>query len=147
MHEKYKMKSERVEILVCVFECCILNAKNVLSWNKYRKMKCLCNRWVFVWNPYTLKEMVQFVHEVHPVFSIILSTFAHMLCGSNDDAMPSFYLFKFSCSAFQLQGHLAQNKSLNAWKIANEVRKGWNFSMWLWMVHIECKNSLELKKF
>ena len=46
---------------------------------------------------------------------------------------------EFSCSAFQLQGHLAQNKSLNAWKIANEVRKGWNFSMWLWTVHIECK--------
>src|SRR4051812_42637356 len=36
-------------------------------------------------NPCTLKEMVQFVHEVHPVFAVILSTFAHMLCGSNDD--------------------------------------------------------------
>ena len=52
---------------------------------------------------------------------------------------------EFSCSAFQLQGHLAQNKSLNAWKIANEVRKGWNFSMWLWMFHVGCKKSLELK--
>ena len=30
-------------------EWCILNAKKVLSWNKFRKMKCLCNRWVFVW--------------------------------------------------------------------------------------------------
>ena len=48
-------------------------------------------------------------------------------------------IFEFSCSGFQIQGHLAQNKSLNAWKIANEVRQGWNFSMWLWMVHIECK--------
>ena len=46
---------------------------------------------------------------------------------------------EFSCSAFQLQGHLAQNKLLNAWKIANEVRKGWKFSMGLWMVHVECK--------
>ena len=34
-------------------------------------------------------------------------------------------------SAFQFQGYLAENKSLNAWKIANEVIKGWNFSMWL----------------
>ena len=54
--------------------------------------------------------------------------------------------FELSCSAFQLQGHLAQNKSLNAWKIANEGRKGWNFSMWLWMVHVGCKKSLELKQ-
>ena len=45
--------------------------------------------------------------------------------------------------AFHFQGHLAQNKSLNAWKIANEVRKGSNFSMCLWMVHIECKKSFE----
>ena len=31
---------------------------------------------------------------------------------------------EFICSAFQIQGRLAQNKSLNAWKIANEVGKG-----------------------
>ena len=49
-------------------------------------------------------------------------------------------------AAFQFQGHLAQNKSLNAWKIANEVRKVSNFSMWLRMVHIECTKSLEFKK-
>ena len=70
-----------------------IGCKKVLSLNKLRKMKCLWNRWVFVWNPRTLKEMVQFVHEVHPVFAVILSTFAHMLCGSNDDTMPSFNLF------------------------------------------------------
>ena len=81
----------KVEILVCGFECFMLDAKKVLSWNKFRKMKCLCNRWVFVWNPCTLKEMVQFVHEVHLVFAVILSTFAQ--CGSNDDTMPCFNLF------------------------------------------------------
>ena len=43
------------------------------------------------------------------------------------------------CSPFQFQGHLAKNKSLNSWKIANEVRKGWNFSMWLWMLHVRWK--------
>ena len=31
---------------------------------------------------------------------------------------------EFICSAFQIQGRLAQNKSLNALKIANEVEKG-----------------------
>ena len=46
------------------------------------------------------------------------------------------------CSPFQFQGHLAENKSLNAWKIANEVRKSWNFSMWLWMLHVGCKKVL-----
>ena len=44
------------------------------------------------------------------------------------------------CSTFQFQGHLAENKSFNAWKISTEVRKGWNFSMWLWMLHVGCKN-------
>ena len=47
------------------------------------------------------------------------------------------------CSAFQFQGHLAENKSLNAWKISNEVRKGWNFSLWLWMLHFGCTKSIE----
>ena len=59
-----------------------------------------------------------------------------------------FQLFLSSgCSAFQFQGHLAQNKSLNAWKIANWVRKGWNFSTWLWIVHIEWKKVLSWNKF
>ena len=79
-------------------------------------------------------------------FSLIHSTFAHMLSGSNYDTTPSSTFSEFSCSAFQLQRHLAQNKSLKAWKIANEVRKGWNFSMWLWMVHIECTKILEFIK-
>ena len=70
-----------------------VGCKKVLSWNNLRKMNCLWNRWVFSWNPRTLKEMVQFVHEVHPVLDVILSTFAHMLCGSNNDTMPSFNLF------------------------------------------------------
>ena len=60
------MKWERVQILVCGFEWCILNAKKVLSSKKFRKMKCLWNRWVFVWNPNTSKEMVQFVHVIRP---------------------------------------------------------------------------------
>ena len=30
---------------------------------------------------------------------------------------------EFICSAFQIQGHLAQTKPINAWKIANEVGK------------------------
>ena len=38
------------------------------------------------------------------------------------------------CSPFQFQGHLAENKSLNARKIPNEVRKGWNYvNLACWM--------------
>ena len=59
-----------------------------------QKMKSLCYRRVFVWNPDTSKEIVQFVHEVHPVFAVTLSTFLHMLCGWNDDTLPSFNLFR-----------------------------------------------------
>ena len=40
----------------------------------FKKMKCLCNRRVFVWNPDTSKEIVNFVHEVYPVFAVTLST-------------------------------------------------------------------------
>ena len=51
------------------------------------------------------------------------------------------------CSPFQFQGHLAENKSWNAWKISNEVSKGWNFSMCLWMLHVlDAKNVLSWNK-
>ena len=59
-----------------------------------KKMKSLCNRRVSGWNPDTLKEIVRFVHEVHPVFAVSLCTFLHMLCGWNDDTMPTFNLFR-----------------------------------------------------
>ena len=53
-----------------------------------------CNRWVLVRNPDTPKEIVQFVHEVRPVFAVTLSTLLHMLCGWNDDTMPSSNIFR-----------------------------------------------------
>ena len=40
-----------------------------------KKMKSLCNRRVSVWNPDTLKEIVKFVHKVHPVLFVTLSSF------------------------------------------------------------------------
>ena len=51
---------------------------------------------------------------------------------------------EFICRAFQLQGHLAQNKSVNALKIANYVTKGWKLMTWLWMLHAGCKKRPEL---
>ena len=145
MHEKYQKKSERVEISVCGFECCFLDAKKVLSWNKLRKMKCLCNRWVFVWNPL-------YFERDGPVCTRSASSFCRNPLNFCAHVMwVKWWYAKFQpilslgCSPFQFQGHLAENKSLNAWKITNEVRKGWNFSMWLWMLHFGCKKSLESK--
>ena len=71
-------------------------------------MKSLCNRRVSGWNPNTLKEIVRFVHEVHPVFAVTLSTFLHMLCGWNDDTMPTFNLSEFIWNDFQFYGLIAQ---------------------------------------
>ena len=137
------MKSERVENWWCGFEWCILNTEKLWSSNKL-KMKSLCNRRVSVWNPDTSKEIVRFVHEVHPVFAITLSTFLHMLCGSNDDTMPNFNLFWVHLKCFSILGSFSWKKSVNAWKIASDVRKGWKLMTWLWMVHAECKKRPEL---
>ena len=139
------MKSERVENWWCGFEWCILNTQKVWSSNKFKKMKYLCNRWVFVRNPDTSKEIVRFVHEVHPFFAVTLSTFWHMLRGKIMKQCQLSTFSEFICSAFQFQGHLALKKSVNAWKIPDEVRKGWKLMMWLWMVHFEHTKSLEFK--
>ena len=68
----------------------------------------------FRMNPLTLKEMVQFVHEVHLVFAVILSTFHTCYVGQMMKPCQVSTFSEFICSAFQFQGHLAQNKSLNA---------------------------------
>ena len=120
-----KWSQKRVDKWWCGFEWCILNAEKVLNENMFKKMKSLCNRRVFVRNHNTSKEIVHFVHEVHPVFPVILSTFYHMLRGWNYDTMPNFQPFQRSFAVlFNFRVILAQNKSWNAWKIANEVRKG-----------------------
>ena len=102
MPEKDQMKSERVENCWCGFEWCILNTQKVRSSNEFKKMKSHCNRRVSGWNPDTLKEIVRFVHEVHPVFAVTLSTFLHMLCGWNDDTMPTFNLFRVHLKCFSI---------------------------------------------
>ena len=110
-----------------------------------RKMKSLCNRWAFVWNPDTSKEIVRFVHEVHLVFAVTLSTFLHMLCGWIDDTMRTSNLFRDHLKCFPISGSYISKYSVNAWKITNEVRKGWKWMMWLWMVHFEHRKTRGFK--
>ena len=59
------------------------------------------------WNPFVTDEydtIVRFVHEVHSVFVVTLSTFLHMLCGWNDDTMPTFNLFRVHLKCFSILG-------------------------------------------
>ena len=121
-----KMKSERVENWWCGFEWCILNTQKV---NKFKKMKSLCNRWVFVRNPDTSKEIVHFVHEVHPVFAVTLSTFLHMLCGWNYDTMPTFNLFWVHLKCFSISGSFSSKQIIKCMKNSKwnqkRVEKWW----------------------
>ena len=110
-------------------------------------MKSLCNRRVSVWNPDTSKEIVCFVHEVHPGFALTLSTFLHMLCGWNDDTMPTFNIFRVHLKCFSISGSYSSKYSVNAWKITNEVRKGWKLMMWLWMLHLNTEKLWSSNKF
>ena len=139
------MKSERVENWWRGFEWCILSTEKLWSSNKFKIMKSLCNRRVAVWKPDTSKEIVRFVHEVHPVFAVTLSTFLHILCGWNDDIMPTFNLFRVHLKCFSSLGSYSSKYLVNAWKITNEVRKDWKMMMWLWMVHFEHTKSQEFK--
>ena len=102
-------------------------------------MNCRCNRWVFVWNPDTSKEIVKFVCEVHPVFSMTLSTFLHMLCGMMIPCQVSTFL-EFILKCFPISRLFSsQNKSVNASKIANYVRKGWKLMTWILIVHLNAE--------
>ena len=75
----------------------------------FKKLKSLCNRRVFVRNPDTSKEIVQFVYEVHPVFPRNpLNFLAHAMWVKwwyHANFQPFLIVI---CSAFQLLGHLAQ---------------------------------------
>ena len=138
------MMSESFENWWRCFEWCVRNAKKVWSCNKFKKMKCQCNRWVLVRNPDTSKEIVQFVHEVRPVFSVTLSTLLHMLCGWNDDTMPSFDIFifyfvsdficYFSCIYWLFWAKWPWN-----WKsLQNELWKCRNLAWYHHFTHIAC---------
>ena len=87
-------------------------------------MKSFCNWWVFVWNPDTSKEIVHFVHEVHPVFAVTLSTFQHMLCGWNDDTMPTFNLFRVYLYCFSISGSFSSKKISKCMKNTKWSQKG-----------------------
>ena len=124
----------------------MLDAKKVLSWISLDKWNA------FETDEFSSKTLV--LWKSCPVCTRSASSFCHNPLNFCTHVMwvKWWYHAKFQpflssgCSPFQFQGHLAENKSWNAWKISDEVRKGWNFSMWLLMLYVGCKKSLELNK-
>ena len=80
-------------------------------------------------------------------FAVSLSNFLHMLCGWNDDTMPTFNLFRVHFKCFSISGSYSSKYAVNAWKVTNEVRKGWKLMMWFSMVHFEYTKIWSSNKF
>ena len=144
MHEKQQIMSQRVESWWCGFEWCMLNAKNGQSCNKLLKFWIagvteFSSETLILWKRLSslYAKCIQFL----PWSSLLFCT-----CYAGEMMIPcQVSIFsEFICRAFQFQGHLPQNKSVNAWKIANYVRKGWKLMMWIWMLHAGCKKHPEL---
>ena len=142
MHEKQQIMAQTVESWWRGFEWCMLNAKNARSCNK------LLNFWIagvtdeFSSETLILRKRLSSLYtkciQFLPWPSLVFST-----CYAGEMMIPCQVstFSEFICSAILFQGHLAQNKSVNALKIANYVKKGWKLMAWLWMAPGERKNS------
>ena len=145
MTEKQQMSSERVGNWWRRFEWCILNAKIGWSSNKFKKHWSARVTDEFSSETLILRKRLSCLYtrcvQFSPWPSLLFCTF---YAGEMMIPCQVSTFSEFICRAFQLQGHLAQNKSVNALKIANYVRKGWKLMTWLWMVHAACKTRSEL---
>ena len=137
--------SQRVECWWCGFEWCMLNAKKVQSCNKLLKFWIADVTDEFSFKTLILRKRLSSLYTKCLQFltwpSLLVCT-----CYAGEMMIPCQVstFSEFICRAFQFQGHLDQNKSVNALKITNYVRKGWKLMLWLWMVHAKCKKHLEL---
>ena len=145
MTEKQQMMSERVGNWWRRFEWCILNAKIGWSSNKFKKHWSARVTDEFSSETLILRKRLSSLYtrcaQFSPWPSLLFCT-----CYAGEMMIPCQVstFSEFIHRAFQFQGHLAQNKSVNAWKIANEGTKGWKLTTWLCMVHNERTKSLVL---
>ena len=137
--------SKRVESWWRGFEWRLLNAKKVRSCNKLLKFWSASVTNEFSLETVILRKRLSSLHtkciQFLPWPSLLSWT-----CYVGEMMIPcqvSTFL-EFICRAFQLQVHLAQNKSVNALKIANFVTKGWKLMTRFWMEHAEWKKHPEL---
>ena len=145
MTEKQQMMSERVGNWWRRFEWCILNAKIGWSSNKFKKHWIACVTDEFSSETLILRKRLSSLYtkwiQFLPWPSLLFCT-----CYAGEMMIPCqvSIFWEFICRAFQFQGHLAQNKSVNAWKTTNYGGNGWKLMTWLSMVHAECKRRPEL---
>ena len=133
MTEKQQMMSERVGNWWRRFERCILNAKIGWSSNKFKKhwSARVTNEFsseTLLWK--RLSSLYTKCVQFSPWPSLLFCT-----CYAGEMMIPCQVstFSEFICRAFQLQGHLAQNKSVNALKIANmseRVESWWRGFEW-----------------
>ena len=124
MTKKLQTVSKLVDKLMSSLWMVHTECKKLWSSNKFKKMKCPCNRWVLVRNPDTPKEIAQFVHEVRPVSAITLSTFSHMLYGWNYYTMPTWNLFRVHFKCFSISGPLSSKQISKCIKNRKLCQKG-----------------------
>ena len=142
MPEKQKMMSEHVGNSWPRFECCIRNTKEVRSSNKFKK------HWsARVTDEFSSETLI--LRKNCPVCTRGASSFRRDPLYSFAHAMRAKWWYHAKFQHFQNSispSFSSLNKSVNDWKTANEVRKGWKLMAWLWMVHTECtkKSGVEI---
>ena len=145
MHEKYQMKSERAEISVCGFECCMFWMQK-MSW-----VETSLENWnVFVTYEFSSETLVLWKRwsslytKCIQVLRNPLNFCAHLMWVKwwHHAKFQSFLSSGYS--PFQFQGHLAENKSLNAWN-SKWSQKGLKFQYVVLNVACWMQKSFELK--
>ena len=97
--------------------------------------------WYFEWDcPFCTRSASSFCRK--PLYFLEHAMWVKWWHHANFQPFQSSFVVLFSIS-----GSFSSKKSVNAWKITNEVRKGWKSMMRLWMVHFEHRKTRSSNKF
>ena len=122
--------------------------KNIRSFNKLLKFWIAGVTDEFSSETLILRKRLSSLHTKCIQF-LRLPSLLFCTCYAGEMMIPCQVLTfsEFICRAFQLHGHLAQSKSVNALKTANDVRTCWKLMTSLWMLHTEPKKVWSSNKF
>ena len=98
-------------------------------------MKCLCNRWVFVRNPDTSKEISLFWTYLN----------SRLFVCSKCTIQSHIIIFQSFLTSFVIFMHLLiilSYKTLKLKSISNELWKGWKLIWYHHFIHIACARKL-----
>ena len=109
-----------------------------IKWNPFVTDEFHVKPWYFEWDcPFCTRSASSFC--LKPLYFLAHAMWVKWWHHAN------FQPFQSSFVGFSISGSYSWKKSVNAWKITNEVRNGWKLMMWLWMVHFEHRKSMEFK--